>query len=130
MAPETHNGIHIKTAYVPFYAFVAPVYDFESLEDLQVVDRPDDLWMVYKYSLITRKFSPFKCYECEVEASIAACKLHAKIAGIMERDKGMILDKETKLRVKQVQDRAADSIEPDEEDYYPWEEGYYTWEED
>lgn len=97
------EGVYTHTALVPFYAFVAPVYDFRSLDDLQVVDEVElcEMYAVYTYSVKSRAFKPFAYYDTDIEARDMACHKHAEIAQKVARKTGMRLAEETQERIRQ-----------------------------
>jgi hypothetical protein len=119
---EKYNGVYISTATVMYYAFVAPVYDFRSLEDLQVVDEADDVWMVYVYDIDTRSFDPEEYFDTQDEASLYAAERHAEVLSVMQGELGMRLSKESETRRKQYVTGELAKMGMDEEGYHPWED--------
>lgn len=97
--------VYTKTAFVPYYAFVCPVYDFESLDDLQVIDenRLAELYAVYVYSIKTMEFRPSAYMDCAEEAQYIACKEHVRIAKLMNAIRGMKFSPETVARIEQLE---------------------------
>lgn len=102
---------YTKTALVPYYAFVSPVYDFAELDDLQVVDEATlcEMYAVYVYSIKTMTFRPKFYRDCHVDAHHIACKEHVRIAKMMRDTRHMTFSEETDARKAQLENGALDA---------------------
>lgn len=102
--------VYTKTAFVPYYAFVCPVYDLRALDDLQVIDEVElaELYAVYAYCFKSMRFKPFAYRDTELDARETACKKHVEIAKKMAEQVGMSLADETMQRITQAEDGTLD----------------------
>jgi len=107
--------VYTKTAAVPYYAFVCPVYDFKSLEDLHVIDenRLAELYAVYVYSIKAMAFRPAAYMDCAEDADYFACKEHLRVAKLMRATRGMTLAAETTDRLEQLESGELDAAYSD-----------------
>ena len=107
--------VYTKTAFVPYYAFVCPVYDFKSLDALQVTDEDGlgEIYAVYVYSIKTRDFRPAMYMDCIEDAEYYACKEHLRVAKLMRATRGMTFAPETDDRLEQLDSGALDTAYSD-----------------